>query len=306
MCVDDFVGGLQRCHACVLRDGARARRDLALQLRCCFHDRRRGRQVAEAIARHCIGLGEAIDGEGPVAHAFESRKGHMRYVIRDPLVYFVGEHEDVRELWAPKERSHVFQKLPGDRGPRGVRRVAYDEHARPRREHRRKLVYAGHVVVSRLCLENHGRRAGEAHDVRIGRIVRCRDDDFIACCAQCHHGLVDGLLAAAGDHYLILRVRSALLACEVIADGAAELEGARERGVARETLVGGLSGGINDRLRRGKVRLTHTESGIHLLASRFHVRGQAEDGDRLRGRHGRDRGTDGVVGARVHALRVYC
>mmetsp|Transcript_24086 Transcript_24086/g.65149 ORF Transcript_24086/g.65149 Transcript_24086/m.65149 type:complete len:291 (-) Transcript_24086:553-1425(-) len=86
---DNLVRRLQGRHARVLGERARARRNLALQLGRCLDYGHWRSEVAEAVARHGKGFGEAVDSERAISHAIECGKGNMGNVIGDALVDLV-------------------------------------------------------------------------------------------------------------------------------------------------------------------------------------------------------------------------
>mmetsp|Transcript_22519 Transcript_22519/g.39809 ORF Transcript_22519/g.39809 Transcript_22519/m.39809 type:complete len:283 (-) Transcript_22519:1004-1852(-) len=145
--VDGAHSHRQRCHSGMLRDGARARRDLALHLRAQLGHLQRRSYVPQAEARHRVALREAVDYSRAVVHAGQSRDGVVPgCFVGDVLVDFVRKHEDPRVF--PKHRRQLLESLHRVHGAGRVARRAEDEDPRSRRDARLQELCAEQVRVT--------------------------------------------------------------------------------------------------------------------------------------------------------------
>ena len=108
---------------------------------------------------------------------------------------------------------------------------------------------------------------GQQHHVRVGNPVGRRDDDLIA---GIEHGLahiVEALLAAAGNQYLVSRIVQPVVAFEFRYNGFFKCRGTVNRRIAGEAVLDGLDTSGLDVVRCIEVRLAGAESDNILAGS---------------------------------------
>ena len=90
------------------------------------------------------------------------------------------------------------------------------------------------------------------------------------------HHVVDAVLCAAGDQYLVRVVSKVVFPPELVRDGLFEFRHAACRGVFRFAVTDGLDSGLLDMFRRVEIRLARAQ-GDNIPSRRFQFRGLCGD-----------------------------
>ena len=97
--LDEGLAGADGLHGGVLGRGGGAHDPVLVHLGDAGHDLRRRRDVADAPARHRVGLAEAADQHRPLAHPIEGAEGDVLVAaIDEAVVDLVGDDHEVVTL----------------------------------------------------------------------------------------------------------------------------------------------------------------------------------------------------------------
>ena len=176
----------------------------------------------------------------------------------DVLVNLVRENHHLRMLG--HHLGDGAELLFGVDHTRRIGRAAEHHQLGLRRDGRLQLRRRDFEVV--LDLAGNVFDIGFRHlrDGTVGNPVGSGDDDLVAGVHQSHDSLVDGLLAARGDHNLLRRIIQPVVSLELVADGFQQISITGHWRVVREVVVNGLFGILLHRLRRVEIGLADTQA----------------------------------------------
>ncbi len=212
-------GPVSAATAAACADRVRPGGALRLELDHRLDQRRRPGAVADAPARHRVGLGNAVHRQRAVLEVGRhlGHGGELDVAIDQVLVDVVGQHPDVG--MAPQ---HLGQCLElGTRVGRPARVVRRVQHQPAR------LAGDGALQVGRLQLEARCRRAvdedrnaaGQQGDVGVGHPVGRRHDHLVTRRDRAHERVEDHLLGAGAHDDLVRCVGQAVLVQELAGNG---------------------------------------------------------------------------------------
>ena len=194
-----------------------------------------------------------------VSHTRFGRDGTVfEAVIQQAVIGFVGNHQQVVGLGEIGDLAELFL---GKNRAGGVVRAVDEQHLGAFARFR-----AAPAEIGGLERIGTNLRVGDGGTVVIQAITGRRQQHFVAGLKHGLHGQEDGLLPAAGDHDLGLRViADAGLPLDVLGDGFAQGQDAHVWGVVHVSLVQRGLGGFLDVGGRIEVGAADTEND-HLLA----------------------------------------
>ena len=116
-------------------------------------------------------------------------------------------------------------------------------------------------IILRCSRHNdHGRSAGELHDIGIADPIRCRDDNFVALINRCDQGVKQGVLTTGVYRDLLWRIFNAIVALEFCDDCLLERGDTVHGGIFRHAVTNGLNGGLFDEFWRVEIGFTRRQS----------------------------------------------
>src|SRR5258706_503342 len=218
----------------------------------------RGRtDVADAPARHRVGLRKPVHQHGALAHAWDLNHAGVHAAVDETAVNFVGEHEQIVALC---DLSDLRELGALDYGAGRIVRVAQQDELAAR--HYRVLDLAGAHGEAVLDMRARGgnRSAGEDHVRLVGDIARIRDDDLVVWIEQRAHGGVDAFANADRDHDLRRRVVGDTVATrDEVGDGLTQLERAVIGGIVRLAQLDGGNASLANVLGSDEIWLTDAQ-----------------------------------------------
>ena len=251
---------------------------MALERGHCLDHALGARGIADAPAGHGVGLGYAVDHDRLRLDRIAKRShAVVRFAIVDQLfIDFIADNIEA-----------LFHRQIGDGA-----KIALAPHAavRVRRAvQNQRLGLFGHVgahhirghdeIIFFVSVHHHRHAARHAHHFRIGKPARAGHDHFIA-------GIDDGaqrskqhLLCAVGYDDFRRIVFKAVIAEEFIADLHAQIQRARDGGIARNARVDGEFARIVDVFGGAEIRLARAE-GDHIQPLRAKLFGLRIDRQR--------------------------
>ena len=179
-------------------------------------DRLRPCGVAQPPAGHGVGLGKAVDHDGPFGHAGQRREGNM-------AVQAVGQLgiDLVREdhhLGTAQHFRQLFKILLAHDGAGGVVGVGQDQQLGAGGDGRPQLCGCQAELILGPGGDGHGHAAGELGDRLIADKAGFRDDDLVPRLDQRADGQVDRFAAAHRDQGLFRLVLQFKAARQIAAD----------------------------------------------------------------------------------------
>ena len=177
----------------------------------------RADQPPDPPAGHRVGLGHAVDDHGllgELRHRLQDR-GEARVAVDQVLVDLVGEDPQAVLQGPAADRLDLLGAV--DRAGR-VRRRDEQQHLGALGPGRLQLLHRGQVAGGLVGDHVDRHAAGQLDRLGVGGPVRGRHDDLVAGVQQGREGVVDGLLAAVGDQYLVRRDRHAGVAQRLVRD----------------------------------------------------------------------------------------
>ena len=239
--------------------------------------------VADAPARHRVGLGHAVDDDGALLKLGAERcDGHMlRAVVDQVLVNLV---RDDGQVMADGDVSDGLQLLTGVDEAVGV--VGGVEHDGARAVGDGGLDLLGRELEAVFLLRLHGHGHAARHDDQLGVAdpVGAGDDHLVALVQQRLERVEQRMLRAVGHHDLLRLIGQPVVAQQLVAHGLSQLHHARCGRIARHAAVQCVLGGAADVLGRVKVRLACAKAH-HVQAPGLHLLCLCVDLERQRARH---------------------
>ena len=244
-----------------------------------LHDFTGSADIAHAKARHGIGLGEAVHGEGSFLHARQRCKAGMGAFIGEITVDFIGNHHQVMLLG---KVGDFYQRLSVHDGAGGVIGVANKDSLGPGSHFLFQFFHSEFEFIFSPGRHQHRFAPGNGYAGRIGQVSRIRNKYFVFRIEEGGHDDADGLRNAYGHHDFIHRIIIHMVSvmekfCNFLAQ--------REK-----TPVGRIGGffpfqafhaGINHLIRRRIVRFPYTQ-GNHVLHRAGQVKKFTNTGKRHR------------------------
>ena len=232
----------------------RAEHRVLVNLRHSADERLVAERVADAPARHRVGLREAVEEDRALLHAGQRGEADVLLAaVREVAVDLVGDDDEVVLLGEGGDSEEVLARHDG---ARRVVRVADEQHLRFRRHVLLELVWRDAELVLNLGRHGDGLAAREDRAGLIGDVARLRDEDFVARREDGAHDEVERL--ADADRHEDVRVSivgAVVLLLVVLGNLLAQFGQAavsRVRGVA---LLEAVDAALADGPRRDEVRL---------------------------------------------------
>ena len=135
-------------------------------------------RVADAPARHRVGLGEAVEEDRALLHAGQGREADVLLAaVRQVAVDLIGDDDEVVLLGKGRDGQEVLARHDG---ARRVVRVADEQRLRLGRHVLLELIRRDAELVLNLGRYGDGLAAREDRAGLVGDVARLRDEDFVA------------------------------------------------------------------------------------------------------------------------------
>ncbi len=217
------------------------------------------RGIADAPARHGIGLGHAVDDDGALLDLGAERSDGdvLRAVVDQEFVNLV---RDDGKILFDRQIANRLQLLAGEHESVGVVGGIDDDGAGLVRHRRAEIVDGGLEVVFLPALHDHRHAARHPHDFGIADPVGAGDDDLVALLQQRLEGVEQRMLRAVGYHDLLGHVIQSVVPLELIADGLPKLRHTGRGGIAGLSQIQRILGRLADVLRGVEIRFARAEA----------------------------------------------
>src|SRR5579884_584814 len=242
-----FFSMTQRLQCCLLCGSTCAHDGILVNLDHRFQDVRWSSNVANAPARHGIGLREAIEQDGPLLHTWDTGNADMFRVIDEATIYFVNSNDQVM-LYG--ESSNSLQLVARDDRSGGIVWVAEEDHLCAWSNNMGNLSCPYGKVIFRIRWDGNGDTTRKNNICFVGHISWVWRNHFIAWIDNRPHCQIYAFAHTNGHQQL----RPGIIAESVAAlqhgrDLLTEFEQAKVRGVLCMPLLNRAYTGLTDMLR---------------------------------------------------------
>ena len=216
-------------------------------------------RIADAPAGHAIGLRDAVDGQRAVIEPRLDLRDRAIFeiVVDQVLVHVVGHNPDMLVL--EQHVGDLAEVALGIGGARRVRRRVQDQPFRARRDRRVEILGPHLEAVILGAGDRHRIAVAQQHHLRVRHPIGGRNHNLVAGAQSRAERVVEHLLAAAADRDLGGLVIEPVLALELAADRALQLDAAVEDGIAGLAVLDRADAGLADIGRRVEIGLALRE-----------------------------------------------
>ncbi len=209
--------------------------------------------VTHAPSGHGIGLGEAVEQDGPLLEAGHAHDGEMFVaVVDEAAVDFVRKNQDVAVADGVGNREDVF--LGEHAAGRVLRRVQDDQPGAVGDQ--RGEFFDVEAKIALLAQRNRNRAPADILDHRlVDGEAGIGIDDFVSLIDEGEDGMENDGLSAGNDDHFLARNRDIASAADVVGNGLAQVRQAGGGTVVSPSLVEGVDSGFDDIGRRVEVGL---------------------------------------------------
>src|SRR5208282_2193276 len=213
--------------------------------------------VTHAPSGHGVGLGEAVEQNGPLLEAGHAHDGEMFVAVVDQAaVNFVRQNQDVAVADGVGYRENVF--LGEHAAGRVLRRIQDDQLGALGNQ--RGELFDIEAKIALLAQWNRNRAPADILDHRlVDGEAGIRVDDFVSLIDEGEDGMENDRLAAGNDHNFLARNRDIASAANVVGNGLAQFGQAGGGAVVRPSMAESVDAGLDDIGRRVEVGLTDFE-----------------------------------------------
>ena len=213
--------------------------------------------VADSPAGHGIGLGEAVQQDGAVAHSRQRGETGVYAVIGQIGVDLVGYYDEIVFFSELGDSSQVF---PGHDGSGGIIRIADQQGFGPGRQRRRQLIDRHAELVLAARADAHRLAAGQRDAGLVGNVAGFRHQHFVTGREDGAHGEIQRLADADGDERLAFRiVDHAVIGFNHFGDFLPQFQQAVIRGVGGVAALQAVHAAFPDMPGRDEIRLADAE-----------------------------------------------
>ncbi|MNG98076.1 hypothetical protein D3C79_572050 [compost metagenome] len=217
---------------------------------------RRSDDPAHAPARHCMGLGQAVDGNAALRHAWQACGAYVLALVQQLAIDLVA---DQPQVMFNADLRQTLPSVPGHTDPGRIVWAVEQQCPGSRRNPRGDV---GRVEAKALFGANryryHLRRTRAEHRL-VGDIHRLDNDNLVPRIEQALGDSVQGALRSRQYHYLVRTNPLGTMAHLLAGNGLTQAEAATHVGVMGMACAQAVHGGLDNGRWRIEVRIANRQ-----------------------------------------------